>query len=170
LSITLLCIALIFRLVLGSSQLMLRALTPNLWPVLFVLGIMGWSGIPVDSPTVMIAAAILGLAVDDTLHSLGSFRQLVETRTGAEAAVMTLDRTAAAHVLTSLILAAGFAVVGRSEFLPVARFGDLSALAILAALAADLILVPALLAASPQRALEKLPAAGGSSSADDGSG
>jgi len=156
LSLTLLCIALIFRLVLGSSHLMIRALLPNVWPVVVVLGVMGWSDVPMDSTTVMIAAAILGLAVDDTLHSLGNFRRLVIDQEASQAAVTTLKRTAPAHILTSLILAAGFAAIGLSAFLPVARFGQLSALAILAALLADLLLVPALLAACSAPVLEKL--------------
>lgn len=156
LALTLLCIALIFRWVLGSSQLAARALVPNLWPVVFVLGIMGWFDVPLDSTTVMIAAAVLGLAVDDTLHSLGNFRRLIGERNAAQAAVATLKQTAPAHMLTSLILVAGFAAISMSAFLPVARFGQLTALAILAALLADLVLVPALLAASSTAVLEKL--------------
>ena len=175
LSVTALCVALIFYLVLGSLSLAVRALVPNLWPVLVVLGTMGWLGVPIESATVAIASVVLGLAVDDTLHSLGSFRRLVgsaparvepshagPSHTGPagdaarEAAIGALEETAGAHVLTSVTLALGFGVCGLSELVPVARFGTLSALAILAALAADLVLVPVLLARAPRRAIDRL--------------
>jgi len=154
--LTLACIALIFRGVLGSWQMAARALVPNLWPVVFVLAAMGWFGVPIDSTTVMIASVALGLAVDDTLHSLGSFRRLVDEMEPDPAAAATLERTAGAHMLTSLILAVGFGACGLSAFVPVAQFGALSALAILVALIADLLLVPALFASAPPRALERL--------------
>jgi len=146
------CVALILWLVLGSAALAARAMVPNLWPVLFVLGGMGWLDVPVDSATVMVASVALGLAVDDTLHSLGSFRRLARRLPPAEAAREALGETAGAHTLTSLILSVGFAAVGFSELVPVARFGAATAIAILAALAADLTLVPVLLArAAPER-------------------
>jgi len=156
LSATALCVAVIFRLLLGSLSLTLRALVPNLWPVLVVLGTMGWAGVPIESATVVIASVVLGLAVDDTLHSLGSFRRLAGRLPAGEAAAATLGETAGAHVLTSVTLALGFAVCGLSELVQVARFGRLSAIAILAALVADLVLVPALLARAPRRALDRL--------------
>jgi len=84
--------------------------------------------------------------VDDTLHSLGHFRRLAPKLGPAEAAVATLERTAPAHALTSAVLIAGFGVCGLSELVPIARFGSLAAAALGMALAADLLLVPALLA------------------------
>jgi predicted RND superfamily exporter protein len=156
LSLTALCVAIVLRLVLGSFSLALRALVPNLWPVLFALGAMGWSDLPVDSATVMVASVALGLAVDDTLHSLGSFRRLLVRSPAPEAASRTLGETAGAHTLTSLILTVGFGVVGLCELVPVARFGGLVAAAIFAALVADLTLVPVLLARAPARALARL--------------
>ena len=57
------------------------------------------------------------------------------------------------HYATSLILVLGFACCGLSSLVPVSRFGALSALAVAGALVADLVLVPALLAAAPRPAL-----------------
>ncbi|MGD2113568.1 MAG: MMPL family transporter, partial [Acidobacteriota bacterium] len=156
LTLTALGVAIVLRLLLGSLALTARALVPNLWPVLFVLGVMGWSGLPVDSATVMVASVVLGLAVDDTLHSLGSFRRLVARSPAPEAAIRTLGETAGAHALTSIILTVGFGVVGLCELVPVARFGALAAVAVAVALAADLTLVPTLLARAPRRALARL--------------
>jgi predicted RND superfamily exporter protein len=158
--LTLACIALIIRWILGSAQLTVRAMVPNLWPVVFVLGMMGWGSVPVDSTTVMIAAAVLGLAVDDTLHALGSYRALLLKHGAEQAVLLTFRKVAPAHVLTSAILALGFLAVSLSSFVPVARFGALLGMGILAALMADLLLVPALLATvSPAAAAKLKPAA-----------
>jgi hypothetical protein len=164
-------IAVTLRWLLGSGSLTLRSLLPNLWPVLIVLGVMGWFDIPLDSTTVMVAAVALGLAVDDTLHTLGHLRlragepHLGLERTGGsrdDALIeSSLGEVAGGHVITSVILCLGFLVPMLSELLPVVRFGMLSAVAVAAALAADLLLVPALLAGADRRAIARL-APGGS--------
>jgi hypothetical protein len=157
LTLTALAVAAVLRLLLGSARAALAALVPNLWPVLFALGAMGWLGVPIDSTTVMIAAVALGLAVDDTLHSLGYFRRALAARGGPPAAaVRALGRAAPALILTTALLVAGFGVCASSGFLPVARFGGLTALALTAALAADLLLLPAVLGALPARAAARL--------------
>jgi hypothetical protein len=150
LALTLAVVAGVFLLVLGSPRLTLRALVPNLLPVAIVLGAMGWLGVPLDSTTVMIAAVVLGLAVDDTLHTLGAFRGQI--RRGPRRAVVTaLERTVPAQVLTSGVLVLGFGICAFAGFLPIARFGALTAAALVAALAADLWLVPVLLAGASRR-------------------
>ena len=127
-----------------------RALVPNLWAVLVVFGVMGWAAIPLDSTTVMIATVVLGLAVDDTLHPLAQLELAAGGERGFAARASCLgtvfERVASAHTLTSLVLVAGFTVCALSDFLPLARFGALSALGVVAALAGDLLLLPALLA------------------------
>jgi predicted RND superfamily exporter protein len=150
LSVTLLCVALVFRLLLRSTRLTLRVLVPNLWPVALVLGGMGWLNVPLDSASVMTASIVLGLAVDDTLHTLGHYLRLVPRFGSQQAIIRTLERTAPAHILTSLILVAGFAFCSLSDLLPVSRTGALSAVAIFLALVGDLLLVPALLARTPR--------------------
>jgi uncharacterized protein len=139
-------VALCLRLVLGSAALAARALAVNLWPVLVALGVMGWLRVPVDSATLAVAAVALGLAVDDTLHTFADFRRHAGRRGRRPAIVAAVGRNAPAHLVTALLLAGGFALFGLSGFVPAARFGLLTAAAIAAALAADLLLIPALLA------------------------
>lgn len=141
-------------LLLRSAPLALRLVLPNAWPVLVVLGAMGWAGWAVDGGTVMVAAVTLGLALDDTLHTLGHLRRTGGPAPGA--VVESLGATAPGHVVTSVTLALGFAVCAASELVPVSRFGLLAILALAGALAADLLLVPALLARVPERRLAAL--------------
>lgn len=149
--ITLICVILLFGLLLRSLRLIFRVLLPNLWPIVIVLGGMGWLKFRLDSVSVMTASIILGLAVDDTFHTLAHFLRLEPRRGAAVAIADTLERTAPAHVLTTVILAAGFAACFFSDFLPVSRMGAMGALAILFALAGDLLLIPALLSRTSLR-------------------
>ncbi len=146
LSLALLAVALAFWLLSGSLGRALLLLLPNLWPVCLVAGALVWAGFPLDSTTVMIAAVVLGLAVDDTLHALGAFRRARSASAPAAAAVEALRETAPALGLTTLILVIGFAVCGLSAFVPISRFGLITAVGLVGALAADLWLTPALLA------------------------
>ena len=53
---------------LRSVMLGLVSLIPNIPPVALIFGIMGWTGISLDTVTVFAASVALGLAVDDTVH------------------------------------------------------------------------------------------------------
>lgn len=157
LGLTLLAVGVVLRLLLPSSRLALLALLPNLWPVAGVFGVMSWFGIPLDIATVMVAAVVLGLAVDDTIHTLGHFRRLAPRYGARRAVVETLGATAPAYLLTGLILLAGFGVCTLSDFAPIARFGGLSAVGIVLAVLGDLFLLPALLALTPDDVVRRLP-------------
>lgn len=156
LTLTLLAVGLILRLLLPSTRLALLALVPNLWPVAGVVGLMGWAGVPLDTATVMVASVVLGLAVDDTIHTLGHFRELAPVVGRVEAVVGTLEKTAPAYVLTGVILTLGFGVCALSDFAPTARFGMLAAVAIALAVLGDLFLLPALLGSTPREVVKRL--------------
>jgi predicted RND superfamily exporter protein len=130
----------------GNRQRGLLSLIPNLLPVLLVLGVMGWTGIAIDASSLMVGGIILGLAVDDTIHFFHAYerayRQSGDVRWAIE---RTLDTTGAAIVTTSLVLSAGFMSFGVAYMTNVWTLGFLLAFAAVAALLADLVLVPALL-------------------------
>ena len=133
-----------FYILLRDARGTFYALVPNLWPVLLILGGMGWFGVPLDIATVMVASITLGLVVDDTIHTLAHYRVL-RAELGPRAAVADrMEKTAPAYLLTGVILACGFGVCALSDFAPTARFGLLSAVAIVIAVVADFTLVPAL--------------------------
>jgi hypothetical protein len=155
LAFTILGVGFILRLLLPGMRLALLALLPNLWPVVGILGFMGWTGVPLDIATVMVASVVLGLAVDDSLHTLGHFRHLAPGLGAPGALVRTLNLTAPAYLLTGALLTAGFGVCALSSFAPTARFGLLSALAIGLAVLGDLFLLPALLSLTPRSTLRR---------------
>ena len=118
----------------------LLALPANLLPVLFTLGVMGLTGIPLDVASVTIASVILGLVVDDTVHLLRRYPQQTargSLRAAAEKAGGTL-------IMTSAVLACGFITLGLADIRSIAWFGLLSSFAVLCAILVDLMLLPAL--------------------------
>jgi predicted RND superfamily exporter protein len=98
----------------------------------------------------MVASTTLGLALDDTLHTLVPFRTHVGERGSFEALLHAVEKNAAAYSASGLVLGLGFLVCALSDFAPIRRFGGLSALAIALAVAADFLLVPALLGGLPE--------------------
>jgi predicted RND superfamily exporter protein len=118
----------------------------NLLPLLLILGLMGWLGIPVDIASVMIASVALGIVVDDTIHFLYHFRRHRRTSgTGLRSIRRTYAVVGSPLVTTSIVFIGGFLILTPSTFQPTSNFGLLSAITIAAAFVADLLLLPALL-------------------------
>ena len=136
-----LALGLVLLAIFRSLKIALIALVPNILTTLGILGLIGWLNIPLDLMTITIAAIAMGIAVDDTIHFIHNFLQHPAER----ALRATFGHTGMAIVFTSVIIAAGFAVFGFSDFLPSVYFGVLTAAAMLMALLSDLTILPALL-------------------------
>jgi predicted RND superfamily exporter protein len=156
---TLAVITLFMLVQLRSISLGLLSLVPNVLPVITIFGIMGWAGIALDPLTIFAAVISLGLSVDDSIHFLTAFRRHTspsdpeaagwgKTDTGLD---MAYADTARALIATTAVLF--FAATGLvfSPFAHVASLGILVASAALAALAGDLMVLPALLRFLEQR-------------------
>ena len=139
-------IAVMFWLMLRSVRLSLIALVPNIFPIAIVLGTLGWAGVPLDMMTIMIAAIALGISVDDTVHYLYRYRVERTQRSRAEALEHAHMSVGRALVATTVAITFGFTVMVLSNFKPTIYFGLLTGLAMIAALLADGLLLPALIA------------------------
>jgi len=134
---------------LRSRRLLVLAALPNLLPIAGVLGLMGWRGIALDVATITIAATILGVVVDDTVHTLHHLRRTLGvgpwSRAVVEAAVLDAARgVGRANLAGNALLAAGFLVLVAASAKSLVLVGGLSATAVLLALIADLVVLPAL--------------------------
>jgi len=139
-------ICVIMMLTLGSIQGGLIAIVPNLIPALLSFGLMGLLGIALDTDTLMIAPVIIGIAVDDTIHFMTHYRlELIRTRSMALALHSTMKDVGTAVIFTTMVLGMGFAIMGFSDYLGIAKIGIFGSLAIFVALLCDLFLIPALL-------------------------
>ncbi len=133
-------------LVFRSARVSGLVMVPNLAPVILFFGLLGFGISTLSLPTSMIGCVVLGVAVDDTVHMLVSYRRLREGGASPEEAVLTaMRRVGRPMVVSSLMLCAGFLTITISGFASLVEFGYLSALTLLICLAADLILLPALL-------------------------
>jgi predicted RND superfamily exporter protein len=141
-------------LLIGRVRIGLVSMVPNLTPIIFTLGFMGWTGIPLDAFTMLVGSIAIGLAVDDTIHFMHHFRRYFEETGDVHAAVReTMRTTGQALLYTSLVLSAGFFIYMFSTMNNLFNFGFLTGLTIILAFLADVILVPALmtLVARPAR-------------------
>jgi hypothetical protein len=120
---------------------------PNVLPLLINFGIMGFFGIRLDTATSIIAAVAIGIIVDNTIHFIYGFAEAMEKTGGDYAAAVyhSLRSRGAAMVSTSVVLALSFGILMTSRFVPVFQFGLLSAVLMVTALFADLVLNPCLL-------------------------
>jgi hypothetical protein len=138
-------ISVLMMLLLGSVRVGLLSMIPNLVPVIFALGLMGWLGIPIDMLNLMLGSIVIGLAVDDTIHFMHNFRREIEATGQVDLAVEnTLRGTGQALLLTSCVLASGFLIYTQAYMHMLFNFGVLTASAIAVAFLADLTLAPAL--------------------------
>ena len=138
---------------LRSWRLLLVAAVPNLLPIAGVLGVMGFCGVALDVATITIAATILGVVVDDTVHTLHDVRTRLAwlpptDDTPARAvddAILQASRTVGrANLAGNGLLALGFLVLVAASARSLVLVGALSATAVLLALVADLVVLPAL--------------------------
>lgn len=121
----------------------LIAAIPNIFPVVFLFGIMGFMEIPLNIGTTMAAAIAIGIAVDDTMHFMLRYNRELKSKHSKYAAMYeTIHSEALPVFATSVALISGFLVFSLSEFEPVAQFGLLSALVMFAALIADFVITP----------------------------
>ncbi|MCC3160440.1 MMPL family transporter [Hymenobacter sp. 15J16-1T3B] len=129
-----------------SLRLALLTVLPNLFPVLVLLGVMGWCGIRLDTATASIAAIVLGLCVDDTVHYIHHYQEARRTLAPHAARLATITHVGPTIVLTSLILFLGYAVMGLGSLKTVQLFGVLTAVSVAAALFGEIVIFPLVLA------------------------
>jgi len=128
------------------------ALIPNILPIIFILGVLGWTGEPINMGTAMIAAVSLGLSVDSSIHYTTAFRRQLSQHGSITEALQSAHQTAGrAMIFSTLALVVGFLALTTSEFIPTVSFGRLSCLTLLGGLVGNLLVLPVLLSLAARR-------------------
>lgn len=127
-----------------SLRWALLALLPAAVSVLWVFGLMGYTGIPLGVATSMFCAITLGIGVDFGIHFVERFRQARQADP-FERARTALEETGPAIVVNTLLNVLGFGVLAFSLVPANARLGFLMAAALTAACAITLLPLGALL-------------------------
>lgn len=140
-------IAVLMAMLFGSAKVGLMSLLPNVLPVALGLVLVAALYEQVDLDTVNFLSICIGLAVDDTIHYLARFR--IEGQRGldrAQAVRVAMLEAGPGMVRTSLILMAGFSVLGFASYAPLSSGGLLLTITLAAAIVADLVMTPAMAA------------------------
>jgi predicted RND superfamily exporter protein len=139
-------IFLLMLLWLRSFRLALVSLIPNVFPVLVMLGVMGVLNVHLDIGTATVAAIVLGVAIDDTVHFLHHWRDAEKAGSNWQEAVEhTFRRAGVPAVITTALLLVGYSVLMLADLATVFYFGLLTTVAAVATLFADLLILPLLL-------------------------
>ena len=115
-------------------------------PLGYVLGLMGWTGIPLDFGTALAGALIMGLGVDGSIHFLYLYHRLRLQGMRGDAAL----GAAMGHVGKSIVTAngttfSGFLVLLLSKTSVLRNFGLVNSMAIFLVTVSILTLLPALI-------------------------
>jgi uncharacterized protein len=152
-TIALVTIYLMLSALFGSLRVGFTALVPNLIPILFFFGFMGWRGVELNLTTSLVASMVLGLAVDNAVQFIARFRRAQAAGPELREAILESMRLSGRPIIyANVALAATFAIFFFSNFKPIASFGLLSAVTIIGCLIEDLVLLPARLTSPVFRA------------------
>jgi len=119
------------------------------------LGLMAIFKVPLKSPTSVLPSFILAVGIADSIHILTLYYRDLAVGSDRKQAIQTaMGHSALAVVLTTLTTAAGLASFGISKVAPIAELGIFAAVGVTLALVFTLILLPALLAVAPAKAIK----------------
>ena len=146
-TIALVGISFVLVFALRSLRLGLTSLVPNLIPGALGFGVWGLAVGEVGLSLSVVTTMTLGIVVDDTVHFLSKYRRARRELgcTPPDAVRLAFRTVGRALLTTTLVLVAGFVVIGLSSFELNAGMGKLTALVIALALMADFFLLPPLL-------------------------
>ena len=107
---------------------------------------MGYSGIPLDIATVLVASTSIGIGIDYAIHFINRFRQ--ELRSGknsSDALRQTLQTTGKGILINVITVTGGFLVFLLADLVPLQRFGALIALTMVSSGSASIFILPAII-------------------------
>jgi predicted RND superfamily exporter protein len=130
-----------------SYKMVIISLVPNILPLLFTAGVMGFFNIPIKPSTILVFSIAFGISVDDTIHFLVKYRQeLIANNWKIRKSIFaSLRETGISMFYTSIVLFFGFSVFMTSSYGGTIALGGLVSTTLLFAMLANLVLLPSLL-------------------------
>ncbi|MDB9882278.1 efflux RND transporter permease subunit [Bacteroidia bacterium] len=139
-------ISLLMASIFKSMRMIVISIIPNLIPLLFTAGIMGFFGVNFKPSTVLVFSVAFGIAVDFSIHFLTKYKmELQNSKTIAEAVSNVQKEISTSMIYTAIILFFGFIIFVFSDFGGTIALGLFTALTLLIALLSNLLLLPSLL-------------------------
>lgn len=144
--IAFLIISLLMASIFKSLRMIVISIIPNLIPLLFTAGIMGFFGVNFKPSTVLVFSVAFGIAVDFSIHFLTKYKmELAHSASISEAVAKVQKEISTSMIYTAVILFFGFIIFVFSDFGGTIALGLFTALTLLIALLSNLILLPSLL-------------------------
>jgi predicted RND superfamily exporter protein len=130
-----------------SMRIILVSMIPNIIPLLFTAGIMGYFQIPLKPSTILVFGIALGITVDNAILFLGKYRNELKLHAWDVrfAILHSLRETGLGIFYTSVILFFGFLMFVFSQFGGTKALGLLVSITIMVGMATNLVILPALL-------------------------
>lgn len=139
-------IALFMMLTFGSVRLGALAMIPNVFPIVLTLGLMGWLDWHLDYFRLLLATIAIGIAVDDTIHFVSSYKRcFTECGNYEESLRKTMPEIGPSMIVMTVILVVACSSYHISNLAIIASFGTLLTFTIGMAVLSDLFLMPTLL-------------------------
>lgn len=138
-------ITVVLMLTFRSVKVGIYSMIPNIWPIGFVFGMIGFLGIPVNMSVAVVGMITMGIAVDDTVHFLTKYirGRDYEGLGQRESILFAYRQVAAPLIFTSIILIMGFGTLTQSDFVLNSDMALYCTIVIALALFADFVLLPA---------------------------
>lgn len=127
-------------------KMVVISLIPNLIPLLFTAGVMGYFGIPLKMSTILVFSITLGISVDNTIHYLARYRlQMKNNNNDIKKSVMaSILEMGPSMIYSASILICGFLIFAFSSFGGTKIVGFLVPFTLLVALITNILVLPSL--------------------------
>ncbi|HSG68421.1 MAG TPA: efflux RND transporter permease subunit [Bacteroidales bacterium] len=157
LSIAIIMVIIFVGLILRSIKTGIFATIPIIAAIIILFGVMGYSGIPLNIATVLVASVALGIGIDYSIHIINNVKYLMKTHEDdiGHALEETILISGKAIVINVLSVSAGFLVLLLSEMVPLQYFGFLVALSMIGSGIGAMTLLPVILILDNRRIKRK---------------
>lgn len=143
---TMAAVTVLVTLLMGSIIAGLIAAIPLVLTVVFSMGLMAYTGVPLDLMTLMVSAIAVGIGVDYSIHFISRFRR--EYRIdgdGARAMQETIQSTGRGITYNALTVALGFFILIFASFKGIRMFGIQIAFTMVISALSAISIIPAIL-------------------------
>jgi hypothetical protein len=158
LATTIVAVAILVMLLMASVVAGLIAAIPLILTVTFSMGIMAYTGQPLDIMTLMVSVVAVGIGVDYSIHFISRFRVEYRKDRDAERALQaTIQTTGRGITYNALTVALGFFILIFASFKGIRTFGWQIALTMGVSALSAITIIPAILVQWKPKFLTRAP-------------
>jgi uncharacterized protein len=158
LATTIAAVTILVMVLMGSVVAGLIAAIPLILTVTFSMGIMAYTGRPLDIMTLMVSVVAVGIGVDYSIHFISRFRSEYRQDRNAERALQkTIQTTGRGITYNALTVALGFFILIFASFKGIRTFGWQIALTMGISALSAISIIPAILVQWQPKFLSRLP-------------